>query len=48
MWINFESTIKENSKSVKSVKINPEKKEEIIIIKTVKKNLHSKKFFRAY
>ena len=25
VWINFESTIRENSKSVKSVKINPQK-----------------------
>ena len=49
MWINFESTIRENSKSVKSVKINPQKKEKIIIIKTIKKiNLHGKKYFRAY
>ena len=37
MWINFESTIRENSKSVKSAKINPQKKEKIIITKTIKK-----------
>ena len=49
MWINFENTIRENSKSVKCVKTNPQKKKEKIILKTLKKiNLHGKNLFRAY
>ena len=36
-WINFESTMRENSKCMKSVEINPQEKEKIIIIKTMKK-----------
>ena len=46
MWINFESAIRGNLTSAKSVKINPKKKKEkIIIIKTIKKIiLHGKIF----
>ena len=49
VWINFESTIRENSKSVKSVKINPQKKRKKNNNKNNKKiNLHGKNLFRAY
>ena len=45
MWINFESTIRENLTSAKSVKINPKKKRKNNNNKNNKKNNHARQNF---